>query len=224
MWRLTQHIVRNRLDVLDGEEVFNSITHAAALGAAAVGAFLLMGVAAFGGDLWRITGAAIYGASLVFLYAASTVYHGVVGSGVKAFFRRMDHLGIKLLIAGSYTPFILAHLRDGPGLWLGFIVWGFVALGVVMQLAVPARLYYRLSLLLYLGMGFACVPFASLFLEALPPGALLLLILGGGTYVLGVVFYVWKRLPYSHGIWHLFVIGGSAFHFAAILRYAVLAP
>lgn len=216
-------LARDRLDLLDAEEIFNSITHGVGTGLAALGAMVLVLVAVFTGDVWRTFGALVFGGSLFFVYAASTVYHGAVSGRVKTFLRRLDHLGIKLLIAGSYTPFVLAHLRDSPGLALGFFVWMLVALGVALQVLLPEKRYYQVSLLLYLAMGFACVPFIGALTASLPVGAMVLLALGGALYVAGVGFFVWESLPFSHGIWHLFVIAGSAMHYIAVLRYAVLA-
>lgn len=215
-------LARDRLDLLDTEEFVNSLTHGFGLGAAALGTAVLVLVAAFTGDVWRVAGTLVFGGSLIFLYGASTLYHGLLHERLKAWMRRVDHFGVKLLIAGSYTPFVLAHLRDGPGLLLGFVVWGLVALGVVLQIVLPERRYYQVSLLLYLAMGFACVPFLDAMGASMPEGAMVLLALGGASYVAGVGFFVWESLPFSHGIWHLFVLGGSALHYVAVLRYVVL--
>lgn len=215
-------LARDRMALLDAEEVFNSLSHGLAMALAVLGALVLVLVAAATGDPWRALGAAVFGGSLVFLYSASTIYHGALGGAVKRFLRRVDHFGVKVLIAGSYTPFVLAHLRDGPGLMLGFVVWAMVAIGLVMQIVLPEDRYYRTSLVLYLAMGFACVPFIGFLTAGLPDGALLFLALGGASYVAGVGFFVWESLPFSHGIWHLFVIGGSTLHYVAVLRYAVL--
>lgn len=222
MVRRSIAVARTQLSALHVEEVVNSLTHGIGLALAVVGAFALIGFAALTGDAWRIAGAVVYAGSLVFLYAASTAYHGVSEPPWKRRLRRVDHFGVTLLIAGTYTPFVLAFLRGTPAFWMGATVWGLLALGVGLQLILSERRYYQTSLLLYLAMGFACVPFIPGIAANMPPGALSTLAVGGVLYVVGVVFFCWESLPYSHGIWHIFVLGGSGVHFGAVLRYAVL--
>ncbi len=212
---------RHRLSILDAEEILNSLTHGFGLVASTVGSLLLVLFAARTQDPWRVVGAAVFGLSLVFLYGASTVYHGVTGPLWKPRLRRVDHFGVTLLIAGSYTPFMLTFMRDSPAIWAGIAVWLLVGVGVVMQLVLTEKRYYQASLALYLAMGFVCLPVLTHLLDGLPPGAIHALALGGVLYIVGVAFFVWESLPFSHGIWHLFVLGGSGVHFGAVLRYAV---
>lgn len=207
---------RRQAALLDAEELVNSVTHAFALVGSIIGAALLVALAWMRADAWAIAGVCIYGASMVFLFAASTVYHGVTCSERKRRMRRVDHFGVTLLIAGTYTPFVFADLRDGPGVWIGPVVWGLLTLGLVLQFVLSEENYYRVSLPLYLAMGFCCLPFGSAVIEALHQDALWMLAAGGVAYVVGVIFFVWESLPFSHGVWHLCVMAGAALHFGAV--------
>lgn len=214
--------VRNHAGLLGLEEIVNVLTHAIGLICAVIGAGLLVFFAVTGGDLWTAVGVAIYAVCIVFLFAASTVYHSSVGTELKRKMRRVDHIGVKLLIAGTYTPFALAELRDGAGYWLGPAVWALVGLGLLLQVSLSEDRYYKVSLPLYLAMGLVCIPFMPLIAQALPTDVLWLLALGGAAYLIGVVFFVWESLPFSHGVWHLFVIAGAVLHFTAIATCSVL--
>jgi len=173
-----------------GEEIANSITHGVGAVLSVVGVAILVTLAARRGTVWHVVGCSVFGAALVALYVASTLYHAITAPRAKRVFRALDHAGILFLIAGTYTPFTLVTLR-GP--------WGWTLLGVVWGLA---------------GLG--------LLLEAgLAVGGLVLLALGGLSYTAGVGFYVWRRLPYHHTLWHGFVLAGSAAHFFAVLFYVL---
>lgn len=203
-----------------GEEIANSIIHGvgAVLGIAGLG--VLTAFASLHGDAWHIVGCSIFGAALILLYTTSTLYHSIPLPRVKAVLRTLDHSAIFILIAGTYTPFLLVNLR-GPWGWSLFgVIWGLALLGIVLRI-VRGRRSTFVSVALYIGMGWAVVVAAKPLLNSVAPGGLWLLLLGGLAYTLGVIFYVWKRLPYHHAIWHVFVLAGSILHFFAILFYVI---
>jgi hemolysin III len=200
------------------EEVAHALTHGLGLLASVGGLVTLVAAAWLRGDAWHIVGCSIFGVTLVLLYAASTLYHGSRSPRVKRFFQRLDHAAIFLLIAGTYTPFTLVSLRGGWGWTLLVIVWGLAVLGIVLEVAGQTR---RFSVALHLAMGWLGVIAAEPLFRALHPDGLLLLALGGVAYTLGVVFYAWRRLPYNHAVWHLFVMAGSLCHFACVFSYVI---
>ena len=203
-----------------GEELANSLTHGVGALLAIGGLAVLVTMAVLNGDVWRVVSCSIYGAAMVVLYAASTLYHAVSPPRLKAAFRVFDHAAIFLLIAGTYTPFTLVSLR-GPWGWSLFgTVWGLAVAGIVLEIAFPRR-WPALSLVLYIAMGWVVVVATKPLLDALSAGGLVLLLLGGLSYTGGIAFYAWKKLPYGHAVWHLFVLAGTAFHFFAILLYVV---
>ncbi len=193
------------------EEVAHAATHG-------VGFVALVVAASLRGDTWHVVGCAVFGATLVLLYAASALYHATRDPRAKHLLRKFDHAAIFLLIAGTYTPFTLVSLRGGWGWTLLAIVWGLAALGIVLEIAGHTR---RVSVALHLAMGWLVLIVAEPLARSLHPDGLLLLALGGMAYTLGVVFYAWKRLPYNHAVWHLFVMAGSACHFACVLGYVI---
>ena len=203
-----------------GEEIANSVTHGMGVLLSIAGLAVLVNFATTRGDAWHIVSCSIYGATLILLYTASTVYHSVPVPRIKGLLRTMDHSAIYLLIAGTYTPFMLVNLR-GPWGWSIFgIIWGIATLGIILKTTSFGRLP-GVSLGFYLTMGWVIVIAIKPMLAVLDKGGLELLILGGLAYTAGVVFYVWEKLPYSHAIWHLFVMAGSAFHFFSILFYVI---
>jgi hemolysin III len=202
------------------DELANSLTHGLGLLLSLIGAPVLIVSAATTGDPWRIVAASVYAATLILLYAASTLYHAVRGDHLKEICQRIDHAAIYLLIAGTYTPFMLVSLRGGWGWSIAGVVWGLAVLGVVLKSGFGARLP-TLSTWVYLGMGWLIVIALRPLSQHVALGGLLWLALGGALYTGGVVFYVWERVRFSHAIWHLFVLGGSAAHFAAVLWYAL---
>ena len=203
-----------------GEEIANAVTHGIGALLSVAGLAVLVSFAALYGDAWHIVSTSIFGSTLILLYAASTVYHSVWHRQTKLVLQRLDHSAIFLLIAGTYTPFALVSMR-GPWGWTLFgIVWSIALLGIALQLF-PRRRNERLSLLLYLGMGWMALAAIKPFLASVDTGGLMLLLIGGLFYSLGVIFYVWRQLKYHHAIWHGFVLAGSAFHFFAVLFYVV---
>ena len=203
-----------------GEEIANSVTHGVGIVLGIAGLGVLTAFASLRGDAWHIVGCSIFGAALILLYTTSTLYHSIPHPRAKAVMRTLDHSAIFILIAGTYTPFLLVNLR-GPWGWSLFgIIWGLALIGIALRVA-RGRRSTLLSVGLYVGMGWAVVVAIEPMLDVVAPGGLLLLLLGGLAYTLGVVFYVWKRLPYHHAIWHGFVLAGSILHFFAILFYVI---
>ena len=205
------------------EELANGLTHGAGLLLAIAGLGVLLAYAARHGDAWHIVGCAVFGAALIACYTTSTLYHSVRSERLRPLLRTLDHAAIFLLIAGTYTPFTLVNLR-GPWGWSLFgVVWGLALLGIALRLLLNGRLH-GLVVALYLAMGWVVVVAVQPMLDRVAPGGLALLAAGGLAYTGGVVFYKWKRLPYNHDIWHLFVLLGSALHFFAVLFYVIPWP
>lgn len=203
-----------------GEELASSITHGIGAALAVAALAVLVARAASMGDPWRVVSFSIYGATLVLLYISSTLFHAFTHTRAKHVFRILDHAAIYLLIAGTYTPFLLVTLRGAFGWWLFGIIWALALLGIVQASLALDKLKF-LSLGAYVAMGWLIVIAYKPLLVALAGGGMLWLALGGVCYTLGVVFYVVKRIPFNHAIWHLFVLGGSASHFCAMLLYVL---
>jgi len=203
-----------------GEEIANSLTHGLGLALSIAGLSVLVTLAALRRDAWTVVGCAVFGAALVLLYAASTCYHALRVRRWKRVLRVFDHAAIFLLIAGTYTPFMLANLR-GPWGWSLFgVVWALAVTGIVLKAFWTGR-FEVLSTLIYLFMGWLVLIGIRPLVEALPHTSLVLLFAGGAAYSLGTLFYCWERLPYHHAVWHLFVLAGSACHFFAVLTAVV---
>lgn len=203
-----------------GEEIANSVTHGAALLASIAGLIALVGITARGGDAWQIVGGAVFGATLVLMYSTSTLYHALPSGTAKRVFRVLDHAAIYLLIAGTYTPFMLGVLRGAWGWTLLVIVWSLALFGIVAKSTLGFR-YPRLSTALYLAMGWLIVVAVRPLVTYVQPAGLAWLAAGGLAYTGGVAFYVTDtRLRFGHALWHLFVIAGSVCHFVGVLRYA----
>ncbi|MCB0273246.1 MAG: hemolysin III family protein [Calditrichaeota bacterium] len=199
-----------------GEEIANGITHGIGLALSVAGLTLLVVLAALHGDAWKVTSFSIYGSTLILLYLASTLYHSFPNPRVKRILKIIDHSAIFLLIAGTYTPFMLVNMR-GPWGWSLFVtIWVLAIAGVVMKAFFIHR-FRRLSTLVYVLMGWLCVVAVSEMIATIPFNGLMWLAVGGLCYTIGVIFYLWHRLPYHHAIWHLFVLGGSICHFFAVL-------
>lgn len=205
-----------------GEEIVHAVTHGLGLVLSVAGLVMLVAAASVRGDAWHIVGCAVFGATLVLLYAASTLYHGIRHTHAKQLLQRLDRSAIFLLIAGTYTPFALVTLRGGWGWMLLGLVWSLALLGIALQVMVPARTRH-LSVPLSLVMGWVAVIAIEPLARSLHPAGLALLVAGGVAYTLGVVFYAWRRLPFNHAVWHGFVMAGSACHFSCVLVY-VLPP
>ncbi len=204
-----------------GEEIANSITHGIGAALATAALTILLVFATLKGDAWRIVSFAIYGTSLVLMYTSSTLYHAFRHKKVKRYFRIMDHSSIFLLIAGTYTPITLLPLRNTDWGWTIFgLIWGLAILGILFKFLFYGKLE-KFSVVFYLLMGWLAVIAIKPMIANLPTGLLIWIAIGGLSYTLGIIFYAWTKLPYSHTIWHLFVLGGSTSHFFGILLYLV---
>jgi hemolysin III len=203
-----------------GEEIANAVTHGAGLAASLAALPALVLAAAGQRDPWQIVGGAVFGATLVLLYLASTLYHALPSPRAKAVLRVLDHSAIYLLIAGTYTPFTLGALRGPWGWALLGTIWGLALLGVMAKCTVGFR-FPRLSTLLYVAMGWLVLVAVHPLVTRVTPEGLAWLVAGGVCYTGGVAFFATDgRLRYGHAIWHLFVLAGSVCHFWAVLRHA----
>ncbi len=204
-----------------GEEIANIITHGlgAALSIAMLTTLVIFSV--LDGDVWRIVSVSIYGGCMILCYLASTVYHSVVGADRKRFLRRFDHAAIYLLIAGTYTPFLLVNMRESTGWYYLIIIWGLAAVGVTYKLLFTG-LFEWIAVAAYVIMGWLCVIMMRPMLASLTGGGLTWLAVGGACYSVGLIFYAWRKLPYNHAIWHCFTVAGTIFHFFAVLFSVVL--
>jgi hemolysin III len=200
------------------EEVASAVTHGAGLLLAVGEVPVLIALGVLYGSGVHVAAFSIYGASLVALYAASTLYHAFQTPRLKRLFRVVDHAAIYLLIAGTYTPVTLVSLDGLWGWGLFALVWTLAAVGCVFKLFCTGR-FERTSTALYLGMGWAAVLAIGPLLDTLPAAAFGWLLAGGLAYSAGVAFYAWERLPYNHAVWHGFVLAGSVCHFVAIAGY-----
>jgi len=206
-----------------GEEISHAISHGVGAALAIAGLVGLVAVAARHGDAWQIVSSAIFGATMVLLYTASTLYHAIPHPRAKRVFRILDHSGIYLLIAGTYTPFTLGPLR-GPWGWALFgVVWTAAVAGVIFKSVALGRAPI-LSVVLYAAMGWSCVFAFGPLVRALAPGGLVLLFAGGLCYTLGLVFFAWERLRFNHFVWHLFVLAGTILHYLAVLLFVLPRP
>ena len=203
------------------EEFANALTHGVGALAALVGGIALVALAAMHGDRWRLAAAIVFATSLLLLYLASTLYHCARQPGAKARLKVFDHCAIYLLIAGTYTPFILIALRGDVGWWLFGAIWTLAGLGVLFKLRYTGR-FKLLSTLLYVAMGWLALVAIKPLLVALDDWSFGWLVAGGVAYTLGTVFYHRPALRYSHAVWHLFVIAGSLCHYLAVLPLVAL--
>ncbi|MDX1467124.1 MAG: hemolysin III family protein [Halomonas sp.] len=200
------------------EERLHSISHGIGAALSLAGLVVLLVLASLGVhvDPWKIVGISLYGTSLVLLYTASTLYHGVRHPRLKRLFQHLDHCAIYLLIAGTYTPFLLVNLRGPTGWTLLVTVWSLALAGIACKLAWPHR-FEALRVSIYLLMGWLIVLAGDSLAANLSTTGLALLIAGGITYTLGVIFYAVSAIPFNHAIWHLFVMGGSTCHYFAVV-------
>ncbi len=203
-----------------GEEIFNSITHGIGALLSIAALVILVSISVTKGDVWHVVSFTIYGSSLVLLYLASTLYHSFTKEKVKNLFARFDHAAIFLLIAGTYTPFLLTALRGPLGWTLFGIIWGVAIAGVVIRSIYLTR-FRKLMVALYLAMGWMFIVAVGPLMKNLSTISIIFLFLGGIFYSVGVIFYLKRNLKYSHGIWHLFVLAGSIMHFFAVIYTVV---
>jgi hemolysin III len=202
------------------EEIANSVTHGVGLIMAIAGLGVLLAFASRLGNAWHVVSCAVFAATLILQYTFSTLYHSIQLPRAKSVMRLLDHSAIFLLIAGTYTPFMLVNLRGTWGWTLFGVVWSLALFGVLFQVSLLRR-WQGISLALYIGMGWVVVIAIKPMFDAVAPGGLLLLLLGGLAYTSGVGFYLWKSLRFNHAIWHGFVLAGSILHFFAVLFYVI---
>lgn len=213
-------MIKAHLNNLSVEELANTITHGLGLFLSVIG-FIVLGIlAGLRGDALSIIGCVVYGMSLVILYAASTIYHGVISPTLKKKLQIADHCGIYLLIAGSYTPFGLVIIKGTLGQNLLITIWAFALIGIIAKLLMRDR-WPAVSVVSYLVMGWIGVVAIQPLLAALGSTAITLIVAGGVAYSLGVVFFAWNRIPHNHAIFHVFILAGSILHYIAVVIYVV---
>jgi len=212
MFSWTRAITRH----VTADELANTLTHGIGLACSLFGFIILLTLAIVRGGAWQILGCAIYGTTLVCLYAASTFYHGVSSARVKRILHIFDHCAIFLLIAGTYTPFLLVNLRGSWGWSLFAVIWTIAAVGILFKLWFADR-FPIFSVSTYVAMGWLGVIAARQVYTHVPLTGIVWIILGGLAYSVGVIFYACKKIPYHHVIWHLLVMAGSSCHYVAIL-------
>ncbi len=202
------------------EETINALTHGVGALLSLAGLAVLVVLASRRGNAWHIVSCSIYGVTLVLLFSSSTLYHSCRSPRAKHICRIVDHASIYLLIAGTYTPFVLVTLRGSWGWSLFGVVWGLALAGIVFQLFLVDR-FRVLQVLIYLLMGWLVVIAFNPLLNKMPRPGMRWLVAGGLSYTLGVIFYMWKKLPFHHAIWHLFVLAGGMCHYFAVLFYVL---
>ncbi len=200
-----------------GEEIANSITHGTGVGLSIAALVILVVFAARLGDAWKVVSFSIFGATMITLYLASTLYHAFPQPRVKKFFRILDHCSIFLLIAGTYTPVTLGAMRGGWGWTMFGVIWALAIAGINLKIFALDR-WKILSVVIYVLMGWMVLVAVKPLLARVPPSFLMWMLIGGLSYTLGVFFFAFKKIPYHHSIWHLFVLGGSICHFFGMLQ------
>jgi len=185
-----------------------------------IGLVVLVAFASLDGSALLIVSCSIFGGALIFAYSSSTLYHAITNEKAKQIFRQLDHASIYLLIAGTYTPVVLVSIGGSWGWSMFFIIWATAIVGIVLKFMFPHR-FKKLSVVLYLVMGWFAVVASKELIQGMESGGLWLLLIGGLFYSIGVIFYVWKSLPYNHTIWHLFVLSGSISHYFMVLLYII---
>ena len=203
-----------------GEEIFNSVSHGVGALLSVAALTLLIVFAVFRSDGYGLASAIVFGVSLILLYSMSTVYHIIQNETAKKVLRVFDHCSIFILIAGTYTPYLLMCMRNALGWTMFGLIWGVTVLGIVLN-AVNLERFRRFSLVCYICMGWAIVFTIKPIIQNIALPGVVLLITGGVVYTIGVIFYVLKRYRYMHSIWHLFVLGGSVCHYLSVLLYVL---
>lgn len=202
------------------EEVFHAITHGIGVLLSIGGLTWMLYLSIAAADPWRIVASSIYGATLIALFLASTVYHSMHASRHRELFKLFDHCAIYLLIAGSYTPFLLVAMRTDTGWWLFGTIWALATAGIVKKLWFRNR-FPKVALVSYLAMGWLVVIAAPQMAEAIGPNGMAWLFAGGMCYSVGAIFYVLERIPFNHAVWHVFVLGGGICHFLGVVWYVL---
>ena len=202
------------------EEIWHAITHGIGLALSIAALTIMVAYSSLSGSVLSVIASILFGTTLIILYGSSTLYHAITHHELKKKFQQFDHASIYILIAGSYTHVTLVSLGGVLGYSIFAVVWGVSIVGIYLKFAYPGR-FEKLSLVLYLLLGWLIVIAIKPLFEVMEPGGLWLLLTGGLFYTFGVIFYVWDSLPFNHAIWHLFVMGGSISHFLMVLLYVI---
>jgi hemolysin III len=205
------------------EEYLHAVTHGVGVILSILGLSWMLTLSISASDPWRIVASSIYGASLIMLFLASTVYHGMHASRHRELFKMLDHCAIYLLIAGTYTPFLLVAMRNTTGWWLFGTIWVLATAGIIKKLVLKHR-FPKLALASYLVMGWLAVFVAPQMAAAIGTNGVVWLVAGGLCYTIGAVFYAAEKLPFNHTVWHVFVLGGGICHFLGIVWYVLPLP
>jgi hemolysin III len=198
------------------EERINGLTHGIGVVLSVVGLVVLVVCATIYGNAWHVVSFSIFGSTLIILYAASTLYHSVTHTTAKRVFWILDHSAIFLLIAGTYTPFVLVNLRGRWGWSIFGIIWACAILGIILKIFYIGK-FEKISVAVYVMMGWLCIVAFKEIITNVSSLSIVLLVIGGLSYTLGVIFFAWEKLPYNHALWHLCVLSGSVFHYFAVL-------
>ena len=202
------------------EEIIHALTHGVGVLLSIAGLTWMLYVSIGADDPWRILASSIYGVTLIGLFLASTVYHSMYRSRHREIFKLLDHCAIYLLIAGTYTPFLLVAMRTDTGWWLFGTIWALATAGIVKKLWLRHR-FPKIALASYLAMGWLCVVAAPQIAAAIGPNGMAWLVAGGVSYSVGAIFYALNRLPYNHAVWHVFVLAGGVCHFLSIIWHVL---
>lgn len=202
------------------EEIANAITHGIGILLSIPALVLLIVFASKYGTVWHIVSFSIFGTTMLLLYLFSTLTHGITKRSVKDVFERLDHVGIFLLIAGTYTPYLLVTIRGALGWTIFGIIWGLAIAGIVFKMFFVKRLI-KLSTLLYIFMGWLVLIVAKPIYDGIGFEGFMWMLVGGLFYTIGSVFYVWRKIPFHHAIWHTFVLLGSAAMYVSVLFYVL---
>jgi hemolysin III len=202
------------------EEIIHAITHGIGVLLSIAGLSWMLYVSISAADPWRILASSIYGATLIGLFLASTVYHSMYRSRHREIFKLLDHCAIYLLIAGTYTTFLLVAMRTDTGWWLFGTIWALATAGIVKKLWLRNR-FPKIALASYLAMGWLCVVAAPQIAAAIGPNGMAWLVAGGISYSVGAIFYALDRLPYNHAVWHVFVLAGGVCHFLSVIWHVL---
>ena len=200
----------------DKEEIANLVTHGLGAIASAIGLGYLLYFAFNKGGIWEQVSFGLFGITMLIVFLASTIYHTIRTPKWKRIFQTIDQSAIFLLIAGSYAPFCLVSMRGVWGWSILSVVWALAITGICLKFYFKNRMI-KPFVLLYVLMGWLCLIAIQEMMEKIPEFSLLFIVVGGGFYMLGIIFYLWEKLPYNHAIWHLFVIGGCASHYVAVI-------
>lgn len=198
------------------QELVNSIIHGFGIIFGIVGIPILIALAIKSDNTPGVIGAAIYGFCFLQLFSFSTLYHGFQHTQVKRVLEILDHISIYFLIAGTYTPFLLIYMDNAFGITLLSVLWALTALGIIFKIFFTGR-WNILSTFIYVAMGLIMLVGGRIFFVSIPLPVLLMILIGGGLYLLGVIFYLWEKYPYNHAVWHFFVLAAAVCHYVAIL-------